>query len=71
MSDSRITAFLDRAERDKFYGSITVRYEAGRPMTIRREETILAKDLTTNGAKRTTGVVSTTTAEIPSNGREQ
>jgi len=40
-----IRVLLDRAERDHFYGTIAVRYENGKPVHIRREESILPSNI--------------------------
>jgi hypothetical protein len=42
-----VRAYLDRLERERFYGIVAVRYEAGNPVHIRREESILPTNLPT------------------------
>jgi hypothetical protein len=43
-----VQAFLDRLEREHFYGIIAVRYENGKAVHIRREESILPAHLMEN-----------------------
>jgi hypothetical protein len=45
-------SFLDRKERERFYGVIAVRYENGIPVHIRAEESILPHKLETPNAPR-------------------
>jgi hypothetical protein len=43
-----VRAFLDRLEREHFYGIVAVRYENGNAVHIRREESILPTHLMEN-----------------------
>jgi hypothetical protein len=44
-----VRALLDRAERAHFYGTITIRYENGYAVHVRREESILPSRISVNG----------------------
>jgi len=41
-----IRTFMDRLERQRFYGTVTVRYENGTAVHVRREESILPSKIT-------------------------
>jgi hypothetical protein len=45
-----IRTFLDRIERQRFFGTVTVRYENGTAMHVRREESILPSKITESDA---------------------
>lgn len=40
-----VRAYLDRLEKEQFYGTVSVRYEAGTAVHIRREESILPSNI--------------------------
>jgi hypothetical protein len=46
-SNRSVRAYLDRLERERFYGVLSVRYENGNAVHIRREESILPANLPT------------------------
>jgi hypothetical protein len=46
-SNRSVRAFLDRLEREHFYGVVAVRYENGNAVHVRREESILPANLST------------------------
>lgn len=43
-----VREFLDRLEQERFFGIVSVRYENGKAVHIRREESILPTNLTEN-----------------------
>jgi hypothetical protein len=54
-SNRSVRAYLDRLEHEHFYGVLSVRYENGNAVHIRREESILPANLPTeipNNAQR-------------------
>jgi len=42
-----VRAYLDRIEREHFYGVVALRYENGNAVHVRREESILPANLPT------------------------
>jgi hypothetical protein len=50
-----VRALLDRAERTRFYGTITIRYENGYAVHVRREESILPSRISTTTGTATGG----------------
>ena len=47
-SNRSVREFLERLEQEHFFGTVAVRYENGKAVHIRREESILPTNLTEN-----------------------
>jgi hypothetical protein len=50
-SNRSVREFLERLEQEHFFGTVAVRYENGKAVHIRREESILPTNLMENPEK--------------------